>query len=412
MTDHSRLGLLSHFTYKGNLKNTRYGWLRLTPAYSIHLVSEILNVRQGSNPVILDPFCGTGTTALLCAENSLPAITTDINPFLIWLTRTKTQSYTVEDIDTFRTASATVLHAIRAADEQATWIPPLFQIEKWWNEPTLKALSHAMSVIHIAEKTLPEPSVNLLKVVFSRVMIDLSNASFRHQSMSFKKDNPVTHEPIPAPARVTEAWQIATDMVALSAQTPIGQEPKVLLCDARNLSSRIGEGEVSCVITSPPYPNRMSYIRELRPYMYWLGFLQDARGAAELDWEAIGGTWGSATSKVGKWKPDKNIEIPYDGFYKILDNIGSTSDLLSRYVHKYFYDMVHHVKDLYKVMRHDGKIYYVVGNSRFYGVLLPVEEIFAELFRNAGFADITVTTIRKRTSKAELYEFLVSATKK
>lgn len=30
-------GLTSHFTYKANLKHTRYGWLRLTPAHSVHL---------------------------------------------------------------------------------------------------------------------------------------------------------------------------------------------------------------------------------------------------------------------------------------------------------------------------------------------------------------------------------------
>jgi len=44
------------------------------------------------------------------------------------------------------------------------------------------------------------------------------------------------------------------------------------------------------VITSPPYPNRISYIRELRPYMYWLGFLTTGEQAGEMDWEAIGGT--------------------------------------------------------------------------------------------------------------------------
>ena len=49
----------------------------------------------------------------------------------------------------------------------------------------------------------------------------------------------------------------------------------------------------------------MSYIRELRPYMYWLSYLRDGREAGELDWKAIGGTWGIATSRVGKWSPSE-----------------------------------------------------------------------------------------------------------
>jgi hypothetical protein len=40
-----------------------------------------------------------------------------------------------------------------------------------------------------------------------------------------------------------------------------------------------------------------------------------------------------------------------------------------------------------------------------------VDEIFAALFRSVGFVDIDIRTIRKRTSKKELYEYVVSARK-
>jgi hypothetical protein len=54
----------------------------------------------------------------------------------------------------------------------------------------------------------------------------------------------------------------------------------------------------------------------------------------------------------------------------------------------------------------------VVGNSKFFDVLVPVERLFAEIFELCGFRDARVTTLRKRTSKRELYEYLVSATKR
>jgi len=73
--------------------------------------------------------------------------------------------------------------------------------------------------------------------------------------------------------------------------------------------------------------------------------------------------------------------------------------------------MVLHVRDLFDVVKPNGSIHYIVGNSKFYDVMLPVEEIFATLFRSVGFKDVKVEAIRKRTSKKELFEYLVSARK-
>ena len=55
--------------------------------------------------------------------------------------------------------------------------------------------------------------------------------------------------------------------------------------------------------------------------------------------------------------------------------------------------------------------HYIVGNSKFYDMLLPVEAIFARLFQAAGFVDTEMYVIRKRSSKKELFEFVVSAKK-
>jgi hypothetical protein len=73
--------------------------------------------------------------------------------------------------------------------------------------------------------------------------------------------------------------------------------------------------------------------------------------------------------------------------------------------------MVFHCRELFRVVKPGGSISYIVGNSKFYDVLLPVEEIFATLFRTSGFEDIDVRVIRKRTSKKELFEYVVSARK-
>jgi len=406
----STLGLQEHLTHKANLRQTRYGWLRLTPAYSVHLVAEILRELRQENPVVLDPFCGTGTTALACAERGIQADTTDINPFLIWLAAAKTRAYPKEWLAAFQSGSTSVAEAMSESNGSLDWVPPLHQIEKWWDEETLRLLSRAMAAITQLSAHLPAASSDLLKIAFCRLSIDLAQVSFGHQSMSFKQDlngNLFQDKLFDA----MNCWQQACEQILLSARTPIVREPRVILCDARQLAEMLPANHYSCIVTSPPYPNRMSYIRELRPYMYWLKYLQDAREAGELDWQAIGGTWGVATSNVGKWTPDVDGVIPYSGFELILEKIAERSALLSRYVHKYFYDMAAHAKQIFAVTRPGGSINYVIGNSKFYDVLLPAEKIFAELFKASGFNEVKIKTIRKRTSKKELYEYLVSARK-
>jgi DNA modification methylase len=399
--------LQEHLTHKGNLKNTRYGWLRLTPAYSVHLVSELLDSHDEEKPIVLDPFCGTGTTSLVCAERGIESDTTDINPFLVWLANTKTDIYSNTDIDDFENLSIKIAEKFTSQTD-GEWKPELFQIEKWWDEPTLTGLSNVMVAIKKAEKNSSKNAVNLLKIAFCRVMIELANVSFAHQSMSFKKNGNPSLFPTNA---VVNSWEQAILSISNAARSEIQKQPAVYLCDARNLTSKLKVNRYSCVITSPPYPNRMSYIRELRPYMYWLKYLETAQDASELDWQAIGGTWGSATSKASKWIPENKIKIPFDDFQSIINQIAEKSVVLSRYVHKYFYDMEKHTRELFQVVKPGGKIHYIVGNSKFYDVMLPVESIFAALFESAGFIDSTVRNIRKRTSKKELYEFVVSATK-
>lgn len=409
-------GREERLTFKANLKQTRYGWLRLTPAYSVHLVSDLLD-RAERDTLILDPYCGTGTTALVCAEKGIPSITTDINPFLIWLAEAKTASYTDEDIQAFRSAASAVRDAIDATSAQVEWLPAIHQIDKWWDSDTLHALGRAMASIRAHDDRIPRRAADLLRAAFCRVLIERASVSFGHQSMSFKK--PSGQGALfgaDLAVVVRESWAKAVDVFAQSAASTIIETPLVLLRDAREPpreaeadGSSIAPQSVGCVITSPPYPNRMSYIRELRPYMYWLGYLSDARSAGELDWKAIGGTWGCATSNVAKWTPPATRVVPYNSFEGILRSIGERSDLLSRYVHKYFYDMTDHISRMTELLAPDATLHYIVGNSKFYDVLLPVQEIYAAIFDNSGFVDVQVETIRKRSSKKELYEYIVSA---
>ena len=396
--------LNERLTQKANLRSTRFGWLRLTPAYSVHLVSELADAEFSQ---VLDPFCGTGTTALVCAEKGISAVTTDINPFLVWLAQVKTRAYAEETLNEFLELAKAALDR-NHDDTFEPWYPPIHEITKWCDQPILDSLGRLMAAIHDLGASSSEPAIDLLKVTFCRTMIDFAHVSFGHQSMSFKRrddDHPLL---LDVDDKFAAKWLAHAREIFVAAQSPILAEPRILQVDARNLSDYMSADSCDAVITSPPYPNRMSYIRELRPYMYWLGYLRDGKEAGALDWKAIGGTWGSATSNVAKWV-NPGTEVPFEGFVRVIDRIADKSGLLANYVHKYFVDIWAHLGSLRSVLKRGASINYIVGNSKFYDVLLPVEQIFAAMFREVGFSSVTVRAIRKRTSKKELFEFVVAA---
>jgi hypothetical protein len=376
-------------------------------------VESLLESSGSGSGAVLDPFCGTGTTALSCAERGIRCATTDINPFLVWFARAKTRAYSEEELGRFRAAAEEIAQMMATPSLESAWVPPLHRVEKWWSEQALRSLGEACELIcRRADRDDPRV-LDLLRITFCRTLIAHARVSFGHQSMSFRRRTEDDRERASSPERelVRETFARNAAVIATSAGSSVRVEPDVLECDARVLERALPAERFRLVITSPPYPNRMSYIRELRPYMYWLRYLDHGRAAGELDWQAIGGTWGAATSNVGKWRPPDEVTIPHPGFDALTTQIGARSPLLSRYVQKYFYDMWQHCRSLFDVVERGGRIHYIVGNSKFYDTLVPVERIFASLFLASGFVDTEVRAIRKRTSKKELFEYVVSARK-
>lgn len=401
-----RLFQRSDYTHKYNLRTGRHGWLRLTPAYSVKIVEEI--IEKCERPMrILDPFCGTATTALSAAYHGHEAVTTDINPFLVWLGKAKTDFYAPVVIERTRKAAMYLSNLVGDKKIQAVSPPSIHKIERWWSDRNLEFLCQVRAAIDTVSEDGSQERT-LLLAAFCRTLIALSNAAFNHQSMSFKDSAQLS-----LPFDDNTAAQFLDDVhfiLAGAAQNPEGTAA-VVLGDARDISLHT-EGRFDRVITSPPYANRMSYVRELRPYMYWLGYLENGREAGELDWSAIGGTWGIATSRLNDWQPTQN-DFENQLLQTSVENIANEGNkngrLLSNYVLKYFDDMWMHFKMLRTSLAPRAEIHYIVGNSSFYGVLLPVEQILADMLNRLGFEHIRWIPLRKRNSKKELIEFDVVA---
>src|SRR6201996_3468621 len=400
----------SHLTHRANTGTGRHGWLRLTPAYSVRLVRE-RTAHLPPGAVVTDPFSGSGTTVLAAAEHGCVGQAVDVNPFLVWLGNAKAASYPAPVLAATQAAVPQLTEAgARCAGEPGDlWGPNLYNISRWWSPGTLAALQglrHALDQAHLSSAAF-----DLLSIAFCRTAIGVSHATFNHQSMSFATGARIG----PDGEHVTRRFSAEAAGILASAQTELPGTGQVVAGDARDLAAA-GLPRCDLLLTSPPYVNRMSYIRELRPYMYWLRFLDQASDAGELGWTAIGGTWGIATSRLHDWVPDRAapaLAVIADELQAVTALIardgGKHGPLLATYVTKYFHDMAGHFSAAFGHVRTGGTASYIIGNSTFYGHVVPAERWYAALLGAAGFTDVRTAVIRKRNSNLALFEYEVSA---
>jgi DNA modification methylase len=396
----------AYYTFKYNKSLGRHGWLRLTPAYSVKLVADILKSYANKNIKIFDPFSGTGTTGIVSAMNGYDAILNDINPFLVWFAFQKSKNYSNLERNNTIKKIYSILNDAKKNRSKNCWFPNIHNINRWWSRETLNILSALRSSI---VKFIDEPSINneynLIWIGFCRLIIETSSASFNHVSMSFKN--------ITIDYEINNLFDLFTEIMESIIES--SKEEIIGRINIFNDDSKILKKikNIDIVITSPPYPNRISYIRELRPYMYWLKFLTSPNDSSEIDWNCIGGTWGSATSKLISWNPEEDINFSLltDYVNKILSTNMENSKLMSIYVHKYFYDMYLHIRRLYSILNNNSDVYYIIGNSTFFGINVDSDLLYKKMFEMCGFNNIKSIIIRKRNCNKKLFEYCIMASK-
>jgi hypothetical protein len=396
-------------TFKFNQDLGRHGWLRLTPAYSVKIVESIMS-KIDKHVRVIDPFCGTATTPLCGAYHGHDVTALDINPFLVWLGDVKTNIYQESTFsDVLNTAKSLLDFSV---SEDGNDVPPIYNINRWWNPEVLRFLSQLKKSI---ERFYPRrtPEKDLLLIAFCRTLIKLSNAAFNHQSMSFKSKRSNQLSLLEHETNFQNTFLAELAFILNTAKDNPPRRCTIILGDSKQVASKV-DGKFDLLVTSPPYPNRISYIRELRPYMYWLGYLNEAKQAGELDSITIGGTWGVATSRLSNW------ERSPDGFYpeyfenllaKIANRENRSGQILANYIAKYFEDIWTHLKSVVEILNSNARVHYIIGNSVFYDVLVPVERIYRDMFTELGFKEVQISTIRKRNSKKALFEFDVNGVK-
>jgi len=405
-------------TFQGKLDLPIHRWYRLTPSFSPKLAGDIAEeFSLTGKDFCLDPFSGVGTVPLCMKYRGIPSCSVEINPYLHFVGTVKTRTYPGLEaaknvFHDFGAAAKRELaklpderHAQAWLTENVAFVPTLHNIHRWWNSGNL------MQLVLLRKLLLSDPAEtvyqDLLKMGLLAILIPVSNAKHNHVSLTFA-DKPLPM--VDVGAVLQQKYVEMLDDLRAVANLP-SANAVVYRGNSKSLTSTLPKNlEVSAIITSPPYPNRFSYARETRPHLFFFGFIEDAEAVGQLETDAIGGTWGKATSVLSAGIEPK-CEIVASLLKPYLTGIDTNGGLMAHYVTKYFNDIYDHAHEVAKVCRNGARLAYVIGNSKFYGYPLPSDEILANLFQHFGFKLDRIDKMRKRQSKAGLYEAVVFMTR-
>ncbi|MGC9504195.1 site-specific DNA-methyltransferase [Baaleninema sp.] len=401
---------IGDITFKAGQMETVHRWYRLTPSYSPSLVRFFIKEFQiDRNHFVLDTFSGRGTTSIECQKHGIESLGIEVNP-LLQQVGNKSLTWDTIYLDLFKQYLTEVSGSIEKFTQSSieevvdyfnTRIPIIHNVFRWWKKPILKDLI-------ICREVMLQPTYEAIRdyvwIALAEACLDCANIHRNHPTITFDDDH---QREIDVFFEVEKNLKtIRDDLMSLERdEISFSELGRIELGNStQNLQQHVNR-PVDFVITSPPYPNRYSYVHQTRPQLHFMEVLERVAEATEIDLQAIGGTWGRATSILQKELIEVPTEIePYLCYHEELKN---KSILMCNYATKYFLDMWNHIKHIKEIKASNFQGAYIVGNSRLSGVDIFTESILGKLFQHEGFEVERIVSFRKRGGKKRLYETAV-----
>lgn len=410
-----------------------HGWLKYKEGFSAELVRNLISeFRLMPGETILDPFMGSGTTALIAASEGLDSLGYDILPMSALAIKAKSavRDYDLEEL---RRMVEFICGQEVPADYQ-TETPYITITEDGYPKATAIALNYFTGLI--ASSAFSEISKTLFRLCCVNILERISYSAKDGQYLRWdirspkiiravKKREETGRKPmvvkldkgeIPSfkSAVISELNHVISDIV-LIRNTPRPQSGSK--CDFREGSVLFNlplqsAGTVDAVITSPPYCNRYDYTRT---YALELAYL----GVTDNDIRHMRQNLLSCTvenkSKIRELEKFYTSIGRHDDFEKITDIIASCAPLheilialkqradngeinnkgVLQMVEGYFTELTFLFFELFRVCRHGAKIAFVNDNVRYAGEVIPVDFISTLLAELIGFRPVKIYTLRQ-----------------
>ena len=343
--------------------------------------------------IVLDPFCGSGTTLVESILSGNSVIGIDIDPLSVLISKVKTHAVNMKLL----VQTAEWLDRRARARRGRRFRPECETLNHWFSKDAIVQLGLIRAAIDdLIDEFGDRPALRRIRdfwlVCFSSIIRRTSNADNESQKTFVSHTNPKT------PENATELFcrRISFFVDRMEKYARVASQKsscRVVLADSGNggMPRAIKDAAVDLIVTSPPYIKAIDYLYNQMVELFWIGDLFGLQTQAKQNQRK--------SLYIGNKQIPASIYRDYD---TEADAVASSNlrDVLRR-IHRgdpknghlhafitreYFAAMARHFEEATSILSTGGHYVMVVGNCRVSGADVDVKQIMSDIAAANGFS--------------------------
>jgi hypothetical protein len=360
-------------------------WRHFKEAFAPEIVRRA--IAESEIPVVrcVDPFGGSGTTALACQFLGVQPLTVEVNPFLADLIEAKLSQY---DCDALARDLGTIAGDISRdeseVDGRFSHLPPTFLEPgvkgQWIFDRTVAA--RIASILSSIDRLAEEAHRRLFRVLLGGILVEVSNVVISGKGRRYRRNwQHRSRESQSVDEAFYDAVQKAIQEVHRFSRRRL---PTFEVVRGDSRTALRGAGNWDLAVFSPPYPNSFDYTDVYNIELWVLGYLSNSESNRFLRQATL-----SSHVQISRNFSRAPCGSPLlDGVMAALDK--ARSSLWDRHIPEmvgaYFADLQKVLDDVQRGFNPGGACWMVVGDSQYGGVQIATAAIIAELAVRRGWA--------------------------